>query len=104
VNVDTGTFAAITAETAMLREHAARGRRRATGPRERRPWRPMDGYWWGGRAAGMRDLLELAGDMAQTATSARPVLAAILDMAEGVAELQDIEVPPSEWSGEAGTP
>ena len=39
MNVDTGTFAAITAETAMLRERAARGRHRATA-RHARPRRP----------------------------------------------------------------
>jgi hypothetical protein len=103
VNVDTGTFAAITAETAMLRQHAARGRHRAPRPRPRQPWRPMDGYWWGGRAAGMRDLVDLANEVAETAATAGPVLAAVLDMALGVIELQDIEEPPADWSGEAGT-
>jgi hypothetical protein len=99
---ESARFRALTAEVVMLRQHAARGRRRPAAPRPRQPWRTIDGYWWGGRAAGMQDLVDLASEVAGTAATAGPVLAAVLDMAIGVIELQDIEEPPSAWSGEAG--
>jgi hypothetical protein len=53
MNVDTGTFSAISAESAMLRKHAERPtpgrhrRQRKPGTPQRRE-RPLDRFWRGG--------------------------------------------------------
>ena len=75
MNVDTGTFAAITAESAMLRQHAERaapGRHRR--PRRQRqpgepltPDRPLDGFWRAGYSVAMSEILRAMSDAVDTA-------------------------------------
>ncbi len=81
-----GQVAALTAENAMLRQHAARGRRRAA-PRPRQQWRAIDRFWAGGYEQAMREVIGLAGEAAGRTDQPRAVLAAVLDLATAVVEI-----------------
>src|SRR6266536_2621677 len=84
-----GNMTALTAlpgEHAMLRQHAARGRRRAA-PRPRQQWRAIDRFWAGGYEQAMREVIGLAGEAAGRTDQPRAVLAAVLDLATAVVEI-----------------
>ena len=108
MNVDTDTFSAISAEAEMLRKHAERaapGRHRRP-PRPagwRRPWTPGDGMWWGGHVTAMQEIVDQANaayertsghDRAVTVAS---VLRDVLDLAEGVIRLNQVDWAPPDW-------
>lgn len=105
MNVDTGTFAAITAETAMLRERAARGRHRATArpPRPRRP-SVVEAWHAAGYDAAMRDVLDVMNEAAEHAEAAQPdqfraiVLSAVLAVAEHAVEMHETDTVPPGWA------
>ena len=75
MNVDTGTFSAITAEAVMLRQHAERaapGHHRR--PRRQRqpgehpgPERGLDRWWRAGYARAMQEVLIVMGESAEYA-------------------------------------
>jgi hypothetical protein len=100
-----GQGAALAAENAMLRLHisrqaAARKARRAPAGQPRQVWRPMDGYWWGGHAMAMREVIELASQVAERTASPGKALIAVCELAAGVIELRETFTVPAEWTGQ----
>ena len=93
MDVDTGQFAAVVAEVGMLRERAARSRRRATrdqgGPRR---VSPVTAWSDAGYEQAMQSVLETARETARFGTVA--TLRAVVDLAVGVVELR---LPQAEW-------
>lgn len=98
MNVDTGTFQALTAETAMLRERAARGRHRAPRKRQQRPYEPPTHirFWESGYDMAMYEIGTLITDMRQAGAERPDVLAAVGDMVCGRME---IGMPEEGWFG-----
>jgi hypothetical protein len=101
VNIDTGTFSAITAETTMLREHsrrAAPGRhRRPPKPRGWRSPRPLDGYWDGGYVTAMTEIASLAAAELARTGSAAETLGSVVTAATAAAEVYNAGAVPAEW-------
>jgi hypothetical protein len=118
VNVDTGTFSAISAEAEMLRRHAGRaapGRHRR--PRRQRqpgehagPERGMDRWWRGGYAAAMAEVLIAMSEAVETADAAagdgqgasgeqtrRAAAEAAYAVAEAAVELYNADTMPASW-------
>lgn len=94
MNVDTGTFEAITAERDLLSAQLRRGRHRAA----RKPWRPVDGFWWSGRADAYQSVIQTAGAMlSSTDDDYRETLRAVLTLATAGMELQEDDYPPGDW-------
>ena len=131
MNVDTDTFSAITAESAMLRERAQRaapGRhqrpRKPLQPGQRGPERGLDRWWRAGYAAAMGDILAVMGEAAEHAEAlagdedARrgrmvtaggqadrlraTVLSAVLAVAEHATEVYETDTVPADWTAGDG--
>jgi hypothetical protein len=121
VNVDTGTFAAISAESAMLRKHAERaapGRHRR--PRRQRqpgehanPDRGLDRWWRAGYARAMQEILIAMAQAVETADAAagdgpgasgdqtrRAAAEAAYAVAEAAVELYHNDTMPASWAKE----
>jgi hypothetical protein len=115
VNVDTDSFAAISAETEMLRKHAERaapGRHRR--PRRQRrpgehpdPERGMDRWWRGGYAAAMQEVLTAMAEAVDAADAhgdaspdrtRRAAAEAAFAVAEAAVELYNADTMPASWA------
>jgi hypothetical protein len=100
VNVDTGEFAAITAEVSMLRAHAARrqpGRHRAQRQPGVRRRRPLDDYWQGGRVVAMQDVIRVADEVLTATDSCGEALRAVVHVAGAAVEMFHADGVPPEW-------
>jgi hypothetical protein len=114
VNVDTGTFSAITAESEMLRKHAERaapGRHRR--PRRQRqpgahadPDRGMDRWWRAGYARAAQEILIAMHEAIDTADAhadatvdqtRHAAAQAAFAVAEAVVELYHRDTIPPSW-------
>ena len=105
MNVDTGTFAAVTAETEMLRRRVARHRRRPASnqPRPRRV-SVVEQWHAAGYARAMQEVLIVMGEAADRAEAAQAdqlraaVLGAVLSVAESAVELYHADTMPAAWA------
>jgi hypothetical protein len=108
VNVDTGTFSAITAEAAMLRERAGRHRRPRKsadpGQRGRRRESPVEAWHQAGYARAMQEVLIVMNEAADRAGDCQPgqmraaVLDAVIAVAEHTVELHHADGVPPGWT------
>jgi hypothetical protein len=96
VNVDTGTFQALTAETAMLRERAARGRHRAPRKRQPRRYSPPPHIQWAevGYDVAMQEIGGLMADLHESGSGRAGTLAAVAAVVAGRLELAG---PEADW-------
>jgi hypothetical protein len=103
MNIDTDTFAAIGAETEMLRKHAARHaaareKRRGRPKHASRPG-PVTQWHEAGREAAWREVLEvMTAAFDQPAATAGSVMDALMAAASGFCELREADTFPREWS------
>lgn len=111
MEVNTGQFAAITAETGMLREHAARqapGRHRRPRPQRRPgehadPERGMDRWWRGGYARAMQEVLVVIHEAEKTAgpgAGCGVALEAVYAVAASVVTLHACDTMPASWTAD----
>jgi hypothetical protein len=104
MNVDTCTFAAISAESAMLRKHAERAapgrhrRQRKPGTPQRRE-RPLDGFWRGGYVTAMTEIFDLIGaELDRTGGDCAQVVRSVTQVAYAANELYHAEGFPQAWA------
>jgi hypothetical protein len=104
VNVDTGTLSAITAEAAMLREHAQRqapGRhRRPPKPRGWRSPRPLESFWQAGYVTGMTEAWRAAQETLIRTRDPAEAVEAVLAVAIAAGEVYEAGSVPPEWLGD----
>lgn len=88
------------ARAAALAAAAAR-LRQAPQPGPRRARRPLDGYWWGGYAAAMSEVIEVADETLARAGDSpdalRLALRAVVLQAAAAIELQASDSFPDAW-------
>lgn len=103
MNVDTGTFQALTAETAMLRLRATRGRHRAPRKRQPRAYQPPAHlrFWEAGYDVAMYEVGTLITDLRQAGAGRPDVLAAVGEM---VVARMETGLPEDGWFAGDGHP
>jgi hypothetical protein len=101
MSVDTGTFAAISAESAMLRKHAERaapGRHRHKPGTQRRE-RPLESFWRNGYVTAMTEIFDLIGaELDRSGGDCAQVVRSVTQVAYAANELYHAEGVPQAWA------